>query len=86
MNCLKKNEDYGDAFKENGSIGTLIKFQKSSRLKNFVTIDANGITYKKTNKHFESIKDTLIDLNSYTLMMLLLLEKEGQDSRMNENF
>lgn len=83
----KKNEDYGDAFKENGSIGTLIRIsEKSSRLKNFVTIDANGITYKKNNKHFESIKDTLMDLNSYTLMMLLLLEKEGQSSRMNQNF
>ena len=75
----KKNADYGDAFKENGSIGTFIRIkEKVGRLKNFVTVTPQGITYKTTRPNVtdESIRDTLIDLNCYTLMMLMLLEEE----------
>ena len=77
----KKNGDYGDAFKENGSIGTLIRIkEKVGRLKNFINIGPHGITYKKTSPNVvdESIRDTLMDLNSYTLMMLMLLDEESQ--------
>lgn len=77
----KKNSDYGDAFKENGSIGTLIRIkEKVGRLKNFINIGPHGITYKNTlpNVVDESIRDTLMDLNSYSLMMLMLLDEESQ--------
>lgn len=76
----KKNGDYGDAFKENGSIGTLIRIkEKVGRLKNFINIGPHGITYKKTapNVVDESLRDTLMDLNSYSLMMLMLLDEES---------
>ena len=77
----KKNSDYGDAFKENGSIGTLIRIkEKVGRLKNFINIGPHGITYKNTlpNVVDESIRDTLMDFNSYSFMMLMLLDEEPQ--------
>ena len=80
----KKNKDYGDAFKENGSIGTLIRIkEKVGRLKNFIKIDSRGITYKerKPNVVDESLRDTLMDLNSYSLMMLMLLEEEKEEEK-----
>jgi len=80
----KKNKDYGDAFKENGSIGTLIRIkEKVGRLKNFINIDSRGITYKerKPNVVDESLRDTLMDLNSYSLMMLMLLEEEKDEEK-----
>lgn len=75
----KKNGDYGDAFKENGSIGTFIRIkEKIGRLKSFVNIDSHGITYKTESQNIvdESMRDTLVDLSSYTIMMLMLLDEE----------
>ena len=76
----KKNGDYGDAFKENGSIGTMIRIkEKVGRLKNFIQVNPQGITYKTTRPNVvdESLRDTLMDLNSYSLMMLMLLDEEA---------
>ena len=76
---VNKNIDYGDAFKENGSIGTLIRIkEKVGRLNNFIQINSEGITYKKSKPNVidESLRDTLMDLNSYSLMMLMLLDEE----------
>ena len=76
----KKNGDYGDAFKENGSIGTMIRIkEKVGRLKKFIQVNPQGITYKTTRPNVvdESLRDTLMDLNSYSLMMLMLLDEEA---------
>tara|TARA_A100001015_G_scaffold304906_1_gene396798 strand:+ start:121 stop:735 length:615 start_codon:yes stop_codon:yes gene_type:complete len=62
---IKKNRDYGDAFAVFGIVGVLVRMgDKISRL---VTLVGSN------NGHFESIKDTAIDLYNYALMVSLLI-------------
>lgn len=62
---IKKNSDYGDAFAIFGVVGVLVRMgDKISRL---TTLVGNE------NGHFESIKDTAIDLYNYALMVSLLI-------------
>ena len=74
----KKNQDYGDAFAQYGSIGVLIRMgDKIQRLKNI----------SQTNIHLvesEKIRDTLIDLHNYSAMAIMLLDET--DSKGIKNF
>ena len=67
---IKKNADYGDAYKTYGPIGVLVRIgDKISRLS---TITNNNITVIPT----ESLRDTLIDLHNYSAMAIMLLDSK----------
>ena len=62
---IKKNSDYGDAFAIFGVVGVLVRMgDKISRLTTLVDNESG---------HFESIKDTAIDLYNYAMMVSLLI-------------
>lgn len=65
----KKNHDYGNAYERYGIMGILIRISdKITRLEN--------ITRKQVSLvNDESLRDTLIDLNNYACLGLMLLDK-----------
>ena len=65
----KKNNDYGDAFANYGTIGVLVRLgDKINRL--------NNITKNKISLvNDETLRDTLIDLHNYSAMALMLLDE-----------
>ena len=65
----KKNIDYGDAFATYGTIGVLMRIQ--DKLNRFISITKNGINLVND----ESLRDTLIDLNNYSAMSLMLIDE-----------
>ena len=65
----KKNIDYGDAFAKYGVIGVLMRIE--DKLQRSVSITKNGVNLIKD----EGIRDTLIDLNNYSAMALMLLDE-----------
>jgi hypothetical protein len=67
----KKNQDYGDAFANYGTIGVLIRMgDKISRLQ---SITNKNISLINT----ESLRDTLIDLHNYSAMAIMLLDEKN---------
>lgn len=69
---IKKNTDYGDAYKTYGPIGVLVRIgDKINRLSN---ITNSSITLIPT----ESLRDTLIDLHNYSAMAIMLLDSKEQ--------
>ncbi len=67
---IKKNTDYGDAYKTYGPIGDLVRIgDKINRLSN---ITNSSITLIPT----ESLRDTLIDLHNYSAMAIMLLDSK----------
>jgi len=66
----KKNQDYGDAFANYGSIGVLVRIgDKISRLQSITTRQINLI-------NTESLRDTLIDLHNYSAMAIMLIDEK----------
>jgi hypothetical protein len=65
----KKNIDYGDAFAKYGVIGVLMRIE--DKLQRYMSITKNGINLIND----EGIRDTLIDLNNYSAMALMLLDE-----------
>ena len=65
----KKNIDYGDSFATYGMIGVLMRTQ--DKLNRFISITKNGINLVND----ESLRDTLIDLNNYSAMSLMLIDE-----------
>ena len=65
----KKNIDYGDAFAKYGVIGVLMRIE--DKLQRYISITKNGINLIDD----EGIRDTLIDLNNYSAMALMLLDE-----------
>lgn len=66
----KKNDDYGDAFANYGTIGVLVRVgDKISRLQN---ITQKGVTLVEDEK----LRDTLIDLHNYAAMAIMLLDEK----------
>ena len=65
----KKNNDYGDAFANYGTIGVLVRLgDKINRL--------NHISKKKiTLVNDETLRDTLIDLHNYCAMAIMLIDE-----------
>ena len=69
----KKNNDYGNAFELFGNLGILIRIiDKLSRLENLLKINDSKID--------ESIEDTIIDIQNYTILCLILLNNNQEDS------
>lgn len=65
---MKKNKDYGDAYKKHGVIGILIRM--GDKLDRFQSITNNQISYVNS----ESLRDTLIDLHNYAAMGIMELD------------
>ena len=71
----KKNNDYGDGFKNYGTIGVLVRMaDKINRLQN---ITNKSITLVDN----ESLRDTLIDLHNYSAMAILCLELSPENTK-----
>jgi hypothetical protein len=69
-----KNRDYGDAFKDTGIIGLLIRiFDKLARA---ISISRKSIVLVTD----EALRDTCIDGSNYLLMIAMLLD-EGIDEK-----
>ena len=72
---IKKNADYGDAYKTYGPIGVLVRI--GDKINRLSTITNNSISIIKT----ESLRDTLIDLHNYSAMAIMLLD--SKESKLN---
>jgi len=66
----KKNKDYGNAYKEYGLIGVLVRLE--DKIKRCLSITNSGITLV----HDERLEDTLIDLHNYAAMALMLISED----------
>lgn len=69
---IKKNTDYGDAYKKYGAIGVLVRI--GDKINRLSTITNSSITLIPT----ESLRDTLIDLHNYSAMAIMLLDSKEQ--------
>ena len=75
----KKNQDYGDAFANYGTIGVLVRMgDKIARLQ---SITQKSVSLVNT----ESLKDTLIDLHNYSAMAIMLLDEVEEIDLTDEN-
>lgn len=74
--CEKKDKDYGqsthDTFVKYGAVSYLVRIEdKLNRARTLIQKQEQAVTDEK-------IKDTLIDLANYTILMLI--EMEGNDA------
>lgn len=67
----KKNEDYGDSYKEYGCIGILIRM--NDKVNRSISVSKNNISLLKS----ESLRDTLIDLQNYATMAIMEMDCEA---------
>ena len=77
----KKNEDYGDAFADSGTIGVLVSI--NNKIRRLQNITKTGITLVEDEK----IRDTVLDLANYSVMFLMLLgemDEEEDDEEYEE--
>ena len=75
----KKNNDYGDAFANYGSVGVLVRMgDKIQRMSN---ITSTSITLVED----ERLRDTLMDLANYAVMGLMLLDEKLETESNVEN-
>lgn len=65
----KKNQDYGNAYREFGLIGVLVRLE--DKIKRCLSISNTGITLVDD----ERLEDTLLDLHNYAAMALTLLDE-----------
>ena len=72
---MKKNKDYGDAYKKHGLIGILIRM--GDKLDRFQNITNNQISYVNS----ESLRDTLIDLHNYAAMGIMELDSAKNNNK-----
>ena len=71
----KKNSDYGDGFKNYGTIGVLVRMaDKINRLQN---ITNKSITLVDD----ETLRDTLIDLHNYSAMAIICLGRSPENTK-----
>ena len=66
----RKNNDYGDAFAEYGTIGVLVRI--GDKIKRLQQITKTQIQLVNDEK----IRDTLLDLHNYSAMAIMLLDEE----------
>jgi len=66
----RKNNDYGDAFAEYGTIGVLVRM--GDKIKRLQQITKTQIQLVNDEK----IRDTLLDLHNYSAMAIMLLDEE----------
>jgi hypothetical protein len=67
----RKNADYGDAYKQHGLVGILVRL--GDKLLRFQHISNKGIQMV----HDESLRDTLLDLHNYAAMGIMLMDDEN---------
>lgn len=66
---LRKNKDYGDAYKTHGPIGVIVRL--GDKINRAIHISKNNITMIDE----ESLKDTMLDLSNYAILCSMLLDK-----------
>tara|TARA_B100000287_G_scaffold35660_1_gene32864 strand:- start:2426 stop:2722 length:297 start_codon:yes stop_codon:yes gene_type:complete len=71
---VKKNNDYGDAFAQHGTIGVLVRI--SDKMARFTNISKKGL---EINVSDETLKDTLMDLHNYAAMAIMCMEDADAD-------
>lgn len=74
----RKNKDYGNAYKEFGLIGVLVRLE--DKIKRCLSISNSGITLVDD----ERIEDTLLDLHNYAAMALTLLDENKEETMKKE--
>ena len=73
---MKKNSDYGDSYKDNGLIGVLVRLgDKIKRLQNIT----NNISLIDD----ETLRDTLMDLQNYSTMAIMLYDNNKDNNKDN---
>ena len=72
----RKNIDYGDAFAKYGVIGVLMRIE--DKINRSISITNKGINLVKDEK----IRDTLIDLNNYSAMAIMLLDENENENKL----
>ena len=70
----QKNADYGNSFEECGLVGILVRM--NDKIKRMQNITSTSITVVNT----ESLRDTLIDLQNYSTLAVLELDKGTKPS------
>mgnify|MGYP001210922152 CR=1 FL=1 len=71
----QKNADYGNSFEDCGLIGILVRI--NDKIKRMQNITKNSITVVNT----ESLRDTLIDLQNYSTLAILELDKNKNKNK-----
>ncbi len=72
---IKKNQDYGGASFDLGTIGNMVHlWDKIKRYRNLIEKTLND----KSEPNFESLEDTLKDIIGYSIIGLIILEHESQ--------
>ena len=71
----RKNNDYGDAFAEYGTIGVLVRM--GDKIKRLQQISKTKIQLVND----ENIRDTLLDLHNYSAMAIMLLDEEDKEDK-----
>ena len=66
----KKNQDYGDAFANYGTVGVLVRL--GDKIARCQSISNKGINLVEDEK----LRDTLIDLHNYAAMAIMLLDED----------
>lgn len=67
----RKNADYGDAWRQHGITGILVRI--GDKLHRHQSITSSGITLVNA----ETIRDTLVDLANYAAMGVRLIDEDG---------
>ena len=74
---IKKNHDYGDSYKDYGLIGVLVRL--GDKIKRLQSITNKGINLVND----ESLRDTLIDLQNYSTMAVMLYDENTNENKNN---
>jgi len=75
----KKNQDYGDAFADYGTVGVLVRM--GDKIRRFQSITNKGINLVEDEK----LRDTLIDLHNYAAMGIMLIDENKFNSQYGNN-
>lgn len=71
----KKNQDYGNAFEEFGTIGILVRM--NDKIKRAMNISDSQINLVDD----ESLRDTLIDLHNYCALAITMIDKKKNNKK-----
>ena len=76
----KKNEDYGDAFADSGTIGVLVSI--NNKIRRLQNITKTGITLVEDEK----IRDTVLDLANYSVIFPMLLDEDEEETEASDEY
>tara|TARA_Y100001958_G_C21117545_1_gene462659 strand:+ start:754 stop:1017 length:264 start_codon:yes stop_codon:yes gene_type:complete len=66
----RKNNDYGDAFAEYGSVGVIVRI--GDKIKRMSHVSSTSVQLVND----EALRDTLVDLHNYAAMAVMLLDEK----------